>query len=78
MNDESRKSFVHEHLRETVHEVVQLDNFSDSDISVLKRQIVTAIYRIRKMPVAPMEDMKKLPVGYFAIKFIEDELDFKF
>jgi hypothetical protein len=78
MTETHYQKFIHDHLGEIVERVVEMDNFSEADISVLKGQIVTGIKLRKKMPVAPLGEIKCLIVGYIAIKFIEDELGFTF
>ncbi len=78
VTDDVYKKFVHDHVGEIVEKVIELDNFSESDIAVVKSQIVSGINRKKKQPVAPMSEIKQLMVGYIAIKFIEEELGFEF
>jgi len=78
MTEQTYNKFVHEHLGEIVEKIIELDNFTESDISMIKSQILSGINRKKRMPVLPMDDLKGLMVGYFAIKFIEDELGFTF
>jgi hypothetical protein len=56
----------------------ELDNFTDTDISFLKREIVTGINRGKKTPVAPLNEIRSLMVDYIAIRFIEEELEMTF
>ena len=78
MNDAQYQTFVHDHQDEIVAKIRELDNFQDADIAILKYQIVNGINIRKHMPVVPFEEIKQLMVGYFAIKFIEDELGFEF
>ncbi|HOT46117.1 MAG TPA: hypothetical protein PLM53_17780 [Spirochaetota bacterium] len=78
MNDIQYRTFVHDHRDEIVAKIRELDNFQDADIAVIKRQIVNGISIRKHMPVVPFDEIKQLMVGYFAIKFIEDELGFEF
>ncbi len=78
MNETQYKIFVHDHQDEIVAKIKELDNFEDADIAMLKRQILNGINIRKHMPVVPFEEIKQLLVGYFAIKFIEDELGCEF
>ncbi len=78
MNDVQYQNFVHDHQDEIIAKIKELDNFDDADIAILKRQILRGINIRKHMPVIPFEEIKQLMVGYFAIKFIEDELEFEF
>lgn len=78
MNDVQYQTFVHDHQDEIIAKIRDLDNFNDADIAVLKRQILRGINIRKHMPVVPFNEIKQLMVGYVAIKFIEDELDFEF
>ncbi len=78
MNEAQYQTFVHDHQDEIVAKIKELDNFQDADIAILKRQILNGITIRKHMPVVPFEEIKQLMVGYFAIKFIEDELGFEF
>jgi hypothetical protein len=78
MNDLQYKTFVHDHQDEIIAKIKELDNFGDADIAVLKRQILRGINIRKHMPVIPFDEIKQLMVGYVAIKFIEDELEFEF
>jgi N-acetyl-gamma-glutamylphosphate reductase len=78
MNDVQYQTFVHDHQDEIIAKIKELDNFEDADIAVLKRQILRGINIRKHMPVVPFEEIKQLMVGYIAIKFIEDELEFEF
>jgi hypothetical protein len=78
MNDLQYKTFVHDHQDEIIAKIKELDNFEDADIAMLKRQIVRGINIRKHMPVIPFDEIKELMVGYVAIKFIEDELEFEF
>lgn len=78
MNAENYAAFVHDHLNEIVAKIQELDNFSETDIAFLKNQIVHAIIIRKKMPVVPVQEIRELLVGYIAIRFIEEQLDFVF
>jgi len=78
MNEAQYQSFVHDNRDQIIAKVKELDNFNDSDISIFKRQIVRGINIRKHMPVVPLDEIKQLLVGYIAIKFIEDELGFKY
>lgn len=78
MNSENYATFVHDHLDEIVAKIRELDNFSETDIAILKSQIVRAIVIRKKMPVVPVNEIRELLVGYIAIRFIEEELGFVF
>jgi hypothetical protein len=78
MNEAQYQSFVHENRDQIIAKVKELDNFNDSDISILKLQIVRGINIRKHMPVVPLDEIKQLLVGYIAIQFIEDELGFKY
>jgi hypothetical protein len=78
MNEAQYKTFVHDHQDEIVAKIKELDNFEDADIAMLKRQIMSGINIRKHLPVVPFEEIKQLMVGYFAIKFIEDELGSEF
>lgn len=78
MNETSFASFVHDHIDEIVAKIHELDNFSESDISMLKNQIVRGIIIRKKMPVVPYNEIRQLLIGYIAIRFIEDHIDFEF
>jgi len=78
MNGNQYQIFVHDHQDEIISKIKELDNFEDADIAILKRQILRGINIRKHMPVVPFEEIKQLMVGYFAIKFIEDELEFEF
>ena len=78
MNAVQYQIFMHDHRDEIVAKIKELDNFSDADIAILKRQIIRGINIRKHMPVVPFEEVKQLLVGYFAIKFLEDETGFEF
>jgi hypothetical protein len=78
MNELQYKIFVHDHEDEIIAKIKELDNFESADIAVLKRQILRGINIRKHMHLVPFEEIKQLLVGYIAIKFIEDELDFEF
>jgi hypothetical protein len=78
MNDIQYKTFVHDHQDEIIAKIKELDNFDDADIAILKTQILRGINIRKHMPVVPFDEVKQLLVGYVAIKFIEDELEFDF
>jgi hypothetical protein len=78
MNEAQYQTFVHDNRDQIAAKVKELDNFNDVDISILKRQIVRGINIRKHMPVVPFDEIKQLLVGYIAIKFIEDELGFKY
>jgi hypothetical protein len=78
MNDVQYTTFVHDHQDEIIAKIKELDNFGDADIAILKRQILRGINIRKHMPVIPFDEVKQLLVGYVAIKFIEDELEFEF
>ncbi|MCX7679290.1 MAG: hypothetical protein N2316_08710 [Spirochaetes bacterium] len=78
MDEMSYASFVHNHIDEIVAKIHELDNFSESDIAMLKTQIVRGIAIRKKMPVVPINEIRQLLVGYIAIRFIEEQLDFEF
>ncbi len=78
MNETQYQTFVQDHQDEIVKKIKELDNFLDADIALLKRQILDSITIRKHMPVVPFEEVKQLMVGYFAIRFIEDELGLEF
>ena len=78
MTEVQYKTFVHDHQDEIVAKIKELDNFEDTDIAFLKQQILEGINIRKHLPVVPFEEIKQLLVGYFAIKFIEDELGCEF
>ncbi len=78
MNESNHQTFVLDHMDEIIAKIKELDNFGDVDISIVKTQITRAINRRKHMPVVPFDEIKQLLVGYMAIKFIEDELGFKY
>ena len=78
MNELNHQTFVQDHMDEIIAKIKELDNFGDVDISILKTQITRAINIRKHMPVVPFDEIKHLLVGYMAIKFIEDELGFKY
>jgi hypothetical protein len=78
MNEAKYQIFVHDHQDEIVAKIRELDNFGDSDIAMLKQQILNGINIRKHMPVVPFVEIKQLLVGYFAIKFIEDEMGCEF
>jgi hypothetical protein len=77
VNELQYKTFVHEHHDEIIARIKELGNFENTDIAVLKRQILRGINIRKHMPVVPFEEIKQFLVGYIAIKFIEDELEFE-
>ncbi|MCU0844670.1 MAG: hypothetical protein MUC76_07065 [Spirochaetes bacterium] len=56
----------------------ELDNFTDTDISFLKREIESGIYHVKKNPVAPLNEIKSPMVDYIAIRSIKEELEMTF
>ncbi len=76
MKPENYSIFVHDHIDEIVAKIHELDNFSETDIAILKSQIVRAIAIRKKMPLVPVNEIRELLVGYIAIRFIEEELGF--
>ncbi len=78
MTETQYQIFVHDHQDEIVAKIRELDNFGDSDIAMLKQQILNGINIRKHMPVVPFVEIKQLLVGYFAIKFIEDEMGCEF
>jgi hypothetical protein len=78
MNELQYQIFVRDHKDEIIAKIKELENFDNADIAVLKRQILRGINIRKHMPIVPLEEIKQLLVGYVAIKFIEDELEFEF
>ncbi|MCP4130571.1 MAG: hypothetical protein GY754_06275 [bacterium] len=78
MTEEHYHIFVKDHKDEIIAKIRELDNFDYTDIGFLKCQIVRGINIRKKMPVVPLFEIRQLLVGYAAIKFLEDELNFKF
>ncbi len=78
MTSEGYDAFLKSNAGRIVEKIIELDNFTDSDISFLKREIVTDINRGKKTPVAQLNEIRSLMVDYFAIRFIEEELGVNF
>ena len=78
MTSEGYNAFLKEHAGRIVEKIIELDNFTDTDISFLEREIVTGINRGKKTPVAPLNEIRSLMVDYIAIRFIEEELEMTF
>lgn len=78
MNEIQYQTFVQDHWDQITAKIKELDNFNDTDISILKTQISRGINIRRHMPVVPFNEIKELMIGYFAIKLIEDEIGFKY
>jgi hypothetical protein len=74
MTPEAYNTFIRDNVEEIVKKVIELDNFGDCDIAILKTQIARGINIRKKMPVAPLDEIRELMVGYIAIRFIEEEL----
>lgn len=78
MTSEGYNAFLKNNAGRIVEKIIELDNFTDTDISFLKREIVSDINRGKKTPVAPLNEIRSLMVDYFAIRFIEEELEMTF
>jgi hypothetical protein len=78
MTEEVYTEFVQDHLDEIVDKVLELDKFDHSDIARMKYELTHGIVLRKKMPVVPIDEVKSLLVGYVAIRFIEERLDYVF